>query len=264
MINIAKGAAHTAGEYIADAFGGRAQLVIEQKSLNDFVSDVDRHSEQLITTELRQHFPSHRILGEEFGESGTRESPYTWIIDPLDGTTNFLRGIPHFAVSIGLQCDDQLVLGIVYDPIKKELFCAELGQGAQVNGQPMHVANGASLHGALLATGVPYSGDPLANISAFTSTLSSLLARQTSGIRRLGAAALDLAYVAAGRYDGFWESNLKPWDIAAGALLVTEAGGVVSALNGDDSYLKSGHILAAGQQVHQEMLAITTQSYWGV
>lgn len=264
MITIAKNAAQSAGAYIAAAFDNRAQLVIEQKSLNDFVSEVDRHSEQLITTELRQHFPRHRILGEEFGESGEQNSPYTWIIDPLDGTTNFLRGIPHFAVSIGLKREDELILGVVYDPIKKELFCAEKGHGAELNGQPIQVANGSGLQGALLATGVPYSGETLAHITAFTATMTSLLAQQTSGIRRLGAAALDLAYVAAGRYDGFWESHLKPWDIAAGALLVTEAGGVVSALNGDDTYLVSGHILAAEAQLHKEMLTVTTQTYQGL
>ncbi|GHA15912.1 inositol monophosphatase [Arenicella chitinivorans] len=260
-MSIAKAAAQSAGKYIAESFGDRAQLVIEQKSLNDFVSEVDRHSEQVITAELHRHFPSHRILGEEYGVSGGLESPYTWIIDPLDGTTNFLRGIPHFAVSIGLKHDDQLVLGVVYDPVKNELFSAELGRGAQMNGQTISVTNGGGLHGALLATGVPYSGDPLASLSAFTSTMTTLLAQQTSGIRRLGAAALDLAYVAAGRYDGFWESHLKPWDIAAGALLVTEAGGVVSDLAGRDNYLESGHVMAAGVQVHQAMLPITAQTY---
>ena len=173
----------------------------------------------------------------------------------------FLRGIPHYAVSIGVLVDGELELAVVYDPAKDEMFCAVKGQGATVNGDPMQVSLIDSLRGGLFATGVPFSGDNLAKVGCFTNTMTDLLRADTSGIRRLGSAALDLAYVAAGRYDGYWEANLKIWDIAGGALLVAEAGGLVSDLQGGNSYLASGHIVAAPARVHKALVQITSRCY---
>ena len=211
----------------------------------------------MLTEDVLRAFPSHQVIGEEFGQSGAPVADYQWVIDPLDGTTNFVRGIPHFAVSIGILHCGEPYAGVVFDPIKQEMFVAQKGRGTRLNSQAVKVANRPGLRGALLSTGIPFSGQPLQQVEYFLSTLNRLLNQQTSGVRRLGAAALDLAYVAAGRYDGFWESHLKIWDIAAGVLLVTEAGGVVSELTGQDDFLASGNILAASPMVHLEMLKIT-------
>jgi len=258
---VAIDAALTAGSYIHEAAASINELEIRQKSLNDYVSEVDRYSETLITSAISESFPSHSILGEEYGQQGGSDLKFQWIIDPLDGTTNFLRSIPHYAVSIALACDGVIELGVIYDPCKKELFCAEKGKGVFLNKQKISTSSQDNIKGALLATGIPFSGENLAKISSFTSSMQGLLALQTSGIRRLGAAALDLAYVAAGRYEGFWESGLKSWDIAAGALLVTEAGGVVSDLHGGEAFLQTGNILAANEAVHNSMLKITKRCY---
>lgn len=261
---VAISAAKNAGRFILAASSDIDSFRVEEKSLHDYVSDVDRGAEEQITAAIKARFPEHGIVGEEFGQQGHHDADYCWIIDPLDGTTNFLRGIPHYAVSIAVLYQRVLICGVVFDPVKAELFCALKGQGATLNGQPISCSGRASIEGALLSTGVPFSGDNLAQIDSFTTTMTRLLDCQTSGIRRLGAAALDLAYVAAGRYDGFWEARLQSWDIAAGALLVAEAGGVVSELNGANQYLESGHILAASSAVHSDMLAVTLQTYAGL
>jgi myo-inositol-1(or 4)-monophosphatase len=217
----------------------------------------------MITADLLASFPDHQVIGEEFGSSGSDTADYQWVIDPLDGTTNFVRGIAHFAVSIGVTFRGRPYAGVVFDPIKDELFTALRGHGAKLNGKPIHVSNRSGLRGALLATGIPFSGEPLAHFTHFTSTLSGLLQQHTSGVRRLGAAALDLAYVAAGRYDGFWESHLKQWDVAAGVLLVEEAGGLVTDLAGQTCDLSLGFVLAGSSAVHAEMLEITRECYPG-
>ncbi|MBX2849645.1 MAG: inositol monophosphatase [Acidiferrobacterales bacterium] len=260
-LKLAIEAATAAGDYISDAAGKLDQLEVTQKKLHDYVSDVDRNAEKIITSTLLTEFPGHSILGEEFGESAGCESDYHWIIDPLDGTTNFLRSIPHYAVSIALQHKGVLAVGVVLDVPKGDLFFAQRGMGAYLNHNKITVSERISIEGALLATGVPFNGENLKKISSFTSTMENLLGLQTSGIRRLGAAALDLAYIACGRYDGFWEANLQAWDIAAGALLVTESGGVVSDLNGESDYLNTGNVLAANKSVHKSMLAITSKCY---
>ncbi|RBP50888.1 inositol monophosphatase family protein [Arenicella xantha] len=261
IIQVAKQAARRAGKFIGDSFYQRDNFEVEEKSLHDYVSEVDRTSETMLTEDVLKSFPTHQIIGEEFGRSGAQAADYQWVIDPLDGTTNFVRGIPHFAVSIGILFRGTPYAAVVFDPIKNEMFVAQQEQGTTLNGKPVTVAKRLGLRGGLLATGIPFSGQPLEELERFLSTLNQLLETQTSGVRRLGAAALDLAYVAAGRYDGFWESHLKLWDIAAGVLLVTEAGGVISDLSGGVGYLESGDVLAGSPNVHREMLLVTQSCY---
>jgi len=242
ILDVAIQAAGTAGAMIQEAARDLSGLKIEQKSLNDYVSDVDRRAENIIRRHIEEAFPRHQMLGEEFGLQGANGSEYQWIVDPLDGTTNFLRSIPHYAVSIAVLKNKQIEYAVVFDPAKNELFTAVRGDGAYLNGERFFVNARPSIEGALLSTGIPFNGETLANVDAFTSAMTLLLQKKTSGIRRLGAAALDLAYVAAGRYDGFWEANLQKWDIAAGVLLVSEAGGLVSDFNGQSDFLESGNV----------------------
>ncbi len=261
LLDVAVRAARAGGEVINANSGKLNTLKVEEKSLNDFVSEVDRNSESAIKSVLHAAFPEHEIVGEEYGADGLFESDYTWYIDPLDGTTNFLRAIPHYCVSIGLVYERQIIVGVVLDPVKAELYTAARGQGAYLNGAPIEPAKKTSLHGCLLATGVPFSGTYLERLESFSNTMNELLHNNTSGIRRLGSAALDLAYVAAGRYDGYWEAGLKPWDICAGLLLVQEVGGATSDLMGAAENLKSGDVLAANKAVHAAMLTITSVHY---
>ena len=261
MIDVAIDAARQAGLHIQSAARDLSKLHVEQKSLHDYVSEVDRESESIISNVINQHFPTHRMLGEEHGEIGQQGSDVLWVVDPLDGTTNFLRSIPHYAVSIGVMSAEVLQHAVVFDPVKDEMFSASRGKGARLNGEGIRVSDATSVRGTLLATGVPFNGKATANIDAFADTMLNLLAKDTSGIRRLGSAALDLAYVAAGRYDGFWEGYLQIWDIAAGTLLVEEAGGVVTDLHGQDRHLVSGNVLAACTKVHADMLEVTKEMY---
>lgn len=260
LIEVAKCAARMGGDVINAGAEDLSQLNVEQKTLHDYVSEVDRNSEKSISQTILDCFPDHQILGEEYGQVG-RGAEVQWVIDPLDGTTNFLRGIPHYAVSIGVLIEGELEHAVVYDPVKNEMFCASKGQGATLNGSLIEVSSARTLRGGLFATGVPFSGDNLHRVDCFTNTMVDLLDCHTSGIRRLGSAALDLAYVAAGRYDGYWEAKLKIWDIAGGALLVREAGGIVSDLQGSNAYLNNGHIVAAPNGVHQDLLEITSRNY---
>lgn len=261
IIDLAIKAALAAGTFIDEASSDISALNIEQKKRHDYVSEVDRKAERIVVEHIKNVFPDHQIQGEEYGVQGDQASEYCWIIDPLDGTTNFLRSIAHYAVSISVLKNGRPEHGVIYDPAKKELFTASYGQGAFLNGNKISVSGLTGLKSGLLATGVPFNDDPLNPIEAFAGSMVGLLHEQTSGIRRLGAAALDLAYVAAGRYDGFWEANLKVWDIAAGVLIVTEAGGVVTDLHGGDDYLMSGHVLAAPSGVHVDMLNIIKAHY---
>ena len=254
-------AAHLAGEFIQTSAENLSLLNVEQKTLHDYVSEVDRGSEKIVVDQILATFPDHQILGEEYGSQGNEGAQWQWVIDPLDGTTNFLRSLPHYAVSIGVLKGGVVHYGVVYDPAKKDLFVASKGEGATLNNVAIKVSSSDSIKGGLLATGVPFSGQNLDNIESFTNTMTDLLKCQTSGVRRLGAAALDLAYVAAGRYDGFWESNLKVWDIAAGVLIVEEAGGIVTDLSGGNDYLNNGDVLAAAKNVHQDMLLVCKKHY---
>ena len=256
MLNMAIKAAQNAGDIIARSADRIDQLQIENKAKNDFVTEVDRLAEATIINLLKKSYPGHSFVGEESGtHEATEDSEveYQWIIDPLDGTTNFLYGIPHYAVSIALKRNGKLDQAVVYDPIKDDLFYASRGGGAFLNKRRIRVSKRPSMHGALLTTGVPYRPDQDNLVDPYLQTMKALIA-DTAGVRRPGSAALDLAYVAAGRFDGFWEFSLHEWDIAAGVLLVQEAGGLVGDLKGGTSHLKTGDILAASPKVFKEMV----------
>ena len=251
MLNIATRTARQAGELIRRYTGDIDKLRVQIKDANDFVSEVDKQSEREIIQALKRAYPDHAILGEESGRHGDENAEYQWIIDPLDGTTNFLYGIPQFAVSIGLKQRGRLLLGVVYDPLRDEMFAAARGEGATLNNRKMRVSARPSLENALLATGVPFRADQ--NLDLYLETMRALLPN-TAGVRRLGSAALDLAWVASGRFDGFWEFGLREWDLAAGAVIVQEAGGLVGDLNGGSEHLNTGNVLAASPKVFKEML----------
>jgi len=249
MLNIAVKAARAAGDIITRNVDRIDTLTIETKSRNDWVSDVDRMAEEAIIRVIKRAYPQHGILAEESGNQEGNE--YQWIIDPLDGTTNFLHGFPQYSVSIALKYRDTLDQAVVYDPYKQELFTASKGGGAALNGRRIRVSGLRNLDGALLGTGIPFREEQ--DLDRYLKTMRVLLPG-TAGVRRAGSAALDLAYVAAGRLDGFWEFGLNPWDMAAGILLIREAGGIISDLEGQTNYMKSGDILAGGPKVHTAML----------
>ncbi len=249
-LNIAVKAARQAGNVITRAFGRLDEVTITTKGNNDFVSEVDKRAESEIIKVIRQAYPHHAILAEEGGASDGDE--HCWIIDPLDGTTNFLHGFPQFAVSIALRYRQQLEQAVIYDPISQELFTASRGCGAFCNQRRLRVSSARGLNGTLLGTGFPFRD--FEYLDEYLACFRALLLK-TSGIRRPGAAALDLAYVAAGRLDGFWEIGLKPWDMAAGVLMIQEAGGMVSDFSGKDQFLERGHIIAGTPKVFDEMLA---------
>jgi myo-inositol-1(or 4)-monophosphatase len=252
VVTIAVRAARAAGNIITRNMDRIDRLTIASKRANDFVSDVDHKAEQAIIDVLRQAYPDHGILAEESGQQ-KEASEYQWIIDPLDGTTNFLHGFPQFSVSIALRHKNRLEVGVVYDPVSQELFTAARGEGAQLNEKRIRVSGRKGLEGALLSTGFPYYDQSY--LDTYLATMKVLMT-ETAGIRRPGSAALDLAWCAAGRTDGFWEFNLKPWDIAAGVLLVREAGGIVSDLTGAENFLSNGDILAASPKVYPSMLKL--------
>ena len=260
MISVASAAARKASDIITRAFRDIDLIKVEKKSQTDFVTAVDRAVEQTLIEEIKERFPDHKFIGEESGVSGNRDSDIEWIIDPLDGTTNFIRGIPQFAISIGCKVNGRLEHGLILDPIQDDEFSASRGDGARLNGKRIRVSQNKSLAGSLLATGIPFSKETLPHTEAYLQCTSDLLAQNTSGIRRMGAASLDLAYLAAGRFDGFYEMNLKPWDIAAGVLIVREAGGLVADLSGGDNYLKSGNIICGNPKVFKEMLPIVRKN----
>ena len=243
-LNIGVRAARKAGELIVRQMEKVQGLPIDSKGRNDFVTEVDRKAEAVIIEVIRKAFPDHGILAEESGAHAGDE--HEWIIDPLDGTTNFLHGFPQFAVSIAMRVKGRLEQAVVYDPLRGELFTATRGHGAMLNDHRIRVSRQKSLDGALLGTGFPFrSLDHLEEYLAMFRALFPVAA----GIRRAGAAALDFAYVACGRLDGFWEFGLKPWDIAAGALLIKEAGGMITDMDGSDSFLASGNVVAGNPKI---------------
>ena len=250
MLNIAVRAARNAGDIIVRHSSRIDELTITSKERNDFVSEVDRRAEDEIIAVIRKAYPDHGILAEESGRDSNSDE-FLWIIDPLDGTTNFLHGFPQFAVSIGLQHKGRLEQAVIYDPMRQELFTASRGSGAFLDNRRIRVSKQTSLSGALLGTGFPYKDQE--HLDAYLGMFRALIV-DSAGIRRPGSAALDLAYVAAGRLDGFWEIGLKPWDMAAGILLVREAGGLVSDVTGGHEYLKSGNIVAAAPKLFPAML----------
>jgi myo-inositol-1(or 4)-monophosphatase len=246
-------AAELAGAGLLAASARRDQLVLTEKTAGDFVSEADLQSEAVIAAHLAAHFPDYGWVGEESQARAGDAGGLRWIVDPLDGTTNFLKGLPHWAVSIALFDGDTPLCAIVYDPPKSEVFCAEAGKGAYLNGRAIAVSRDVPAGAALVASGLPAGG----RVTYLGHALQDLerLMPQTAGLRRWGAAALDLAYVAAGRFDAYWERNLGPWDIAAGMLLVTEAGGAFTPLWEGESALASGSFIASNGSLHAMMRA---------
>jgi myo-inositol-1(or 4)-monophosphatase len=251
---VAVAAAQQAGKIIMEACGAEHRVDYKQGAITNMVTDVDRRAEQAIVGILSAAFPDHRILAEEGGKGSGEDSPYRWIVDPLDGTTNFTHGFPAFCVSIGLEMEGRIVLGVVYDPIRRELFEAEASKGAYLNGRRIHVSKVPSLNKALLVTGFSYDRESRQrNLEHFE---RFVLASQ--GLRRTGSAALDLSYVAAGRVDGFWELRLSPWDVAAGSLIVTEAGGRITDFAGNSFNGDGAETLATNGLIHHEMVEVLT------
>ncbi|NOX77237.1 MAG: inositol-1-monophosphatase [Gammaproteobacteria bacterium] len=253
MITIAVRAARRAGGIIVRSMDQIDRLNITEKAEHDYVSEVDRQAEEAIIQILREAYPHHAMLAEESGLTPGRggSDEYQWIIDPLDGTTNFLHGFPQFAVSIALKQQGRLEIAVIYDPVRQELFTASRGGGAQLNERRIRVSPRKGLDGALLGTGFPFKQQQ--HLDSYLATFKALFPN-TAGIRRPGSAALDLAYVAAGRLDGFWEIGLSPWDMAAGALLVQEAGGLVSDFSGGNDFLDSGNVVAGNPKVFKSIL----------
>jgi myo-inositol-1(or 4)-monophosphatase len=249
MLNTAVKAARRAGNIINRAAQNIDILTVTQKAANDYVSEVDREAEAAIIRVISETYPGHSILAEESGASGNSE--YVWIIDPLDGTTNFLHGFPHYAVSIALSHKGVLSQAVIYDPVRNELFTATRGRGAYINDHRMRVSKRSKLQGCLLGTGFPFK--EFSVIDTYLAMFKDL-AQKTSGIRRAGAATLDLAYVAAGRLDGFWEFGLAPWDMAAGSLLITEAGGLVGDFRGNNTHLETGNIVGGNPKLFSQLI----------
>lgn len=247
-------AAAEAGAAVLERYFRSGNLEVRTKALNDFVTQADHESEAVLVAEILRRFPDHRILAEEGSLNSAASGDYEWVIDPLDGTTNFLQGLPVWAVSVACRKGDEVLAGVVLDPSGKNVFTAVRGGGAFWNGHRMRVSDRPSLTGAFLATGYPFRAKGA--LDAYLGLFRGIFS-EARAIRRCGAAALDLAYVAAGVYDGFFEFRLSPWDIAAGALLVEQAGGVLSDLDGEARYLASGNVLAGNPGVHASLLAVT-------
>jgi myo-inositol-1(or 4)-monophosphatase len=250
MLNIAVKAARSAGALIIRSLDKHKDLLVENKAKNDFVTEVDRQAEAIIIETLRKSFPNHGILAEESGAQ--KGDDYQWIIDPLDGTSNFLHGNPQFSVSIALKHKGRLEQAVIYDPLRGDLYTASRGKGTLFNNRRARVTGIQSLNGALLGTGFPFRKKY--HLDSYLDTFKALYSADISDIRRAGSAALDLAYVAAGRLDGFWEIGLNEWDIAAGILLVREAGGLVSDFAGGNDFFQTGNIVAGSPKVFKGIL----------
>jgi myo-inositol-1(or 4)-monophosphatase len=253
LINVMVAAARRAARGLIRDFGEVEHLQVSRKGPADFVSKADHRAEQVIRAELQKARPAYGLLMEETGAVPGTDTSNRWIVDPLDGTTNFLHGIPHFAISIALERDGELYAGVVYAPVADEMFLAEKGGGAYLNGRRLRVSARRNLDESVFATGIPFRG--LRDHSTFLRQLGAVMA-VSAGVRRFGSAALDLAYVAAGRYDGFWENGLCPWDVAAGIVLVREAGGFVADLAGGRRMLSGDGILATNAELQQSLATI--------
>jgi myo-inositol-1(or 4)-monophosphatase len=255
ILNVMTKAVDKAARALKRDFGEVEQLQVSQKGPSDFVSNADLKSERILREELAKARPGFGFLAEEGGGQTGSDAEHRWLIDPLDGTTNFLHGLPHFAISVALEKAGEIVAAVIYDPIKNEMFVAEKGGGAFMNDRRMRVSARKLLGDSLMATGIPFRGhgDP----AAFARQLDFAM-RETAGVRRFGAASLDLAYVAAGRYEAFWEEGLSPWDVAAGILLVREAGGYVSDLKGGQTMLHGDSILASNGLLHAPIQGLLT------
>ena len=249
LLNTAVQAARRAGDTTMRYVKRLDELDVRSKARNDFVSQVDEIAEKLIIESIHERYPGHAILGEETGKQG--DSDHVWIIDPLDGTTNFLHGFPMFAVSIGLQVKGRMQVGVVYDPNRQELFTAMQGVGAQLDGRRLRVNQKRELAGALIGTGFPYRENDRW-MEQYLNQFRAVM-HVAGDVRRPGSAALDLCYLACGRMDGFWEFGLQPWDIAAGSLILREAGGMISSMTDDGDYMETGNIIAGAPKVHAEL-----------
>jgi len=253
MIDVAIEAATTAGKFLRQNVGKIKSIETKGGEARNLVTEIDKGAEELIISIIHRKFPSHDILAEESGATKGHASDYRWVIDPLDGTTNFTHGLPVFCVSIGLEHKGELIAGVVYDPNLQELFTAERGAGAFLNGKKIRVSDRATLKESLLVTGFPYNiaENPNNAVEHFVSFLM-----KAQAVRRMGSAAIDLAYVAAGRFDGFWEVALHPWDMAAGALLVMEAGGKLSDFGGTEFSIYNPEMVSSNGRVHGEMVGV--------
>jgi myo-inositol-1(or 4)-monophosphatase len=253
LINVMVKAALRAGRSLKRDLGEIEHLQVSLKGPANFVSLADKRAEEMLYTDLAKARPGYGFLGEEGGTREGADKSHTWIVDPLDGTTNFLHGIPHFAISIGLKRDDTIIAGVIYNPANDELYIAERGKGAFLNDQRLRVAGRRKLGDCVIGCGLPHIGR--GDHALFRAEMTAIQDR-VEGLRRFGAASLDLAFVAAGRLDGFWERDLSPWDIAAGQILVREAGGTVSGIEGRDDALTTGQVVCGNEYVHSELLTI--------
>jgi len=258
-LNVMCNAATRAAKSLVRDFGEVENLQVSRKGPGDFVSTADRNAEEIIFDALKNARPTYGFMMEESGEI-EGDSEFRWIIDPLDGTTNFLHGIPHFSISIALQKGKDIIAGVVYDPIKDEMFTAEKGAGSFMNNKRLRVSSRKDLSQSLLATGIPFASHTPEEMVCFQKSLSAIMPR-VSGVHRMGSAALDLAYVAAGRYDAYWERGLQPWDMAAGILLVKEAGGYVYDLNDKENMLDNGSVLAANTSLYAPLRDLLKPCY---
>ncbi len=251
MLETAQEAARTGGSILMDAFGTLRQNQIDLKGRGDYVTELDRRSEEAIIQMIRARYPDHAINAEESGESG--HSPFRWLVDPLDGTANYVQGIPIFAVSIAVLKGDDILAGVVFHPDRDEMFTAVRQGGAFLNGRPIRVSDRQKMAYAMLASGFPWRSKDY--LDPYLECFKRLFL-DAAGIRRMGAAAIDLAYTACGRFDGFWEMKLGPWDIAAGILLIREAGGVATDFHGGEAFLSSGNVVAGSKNIHSQILEV--------
>jgi myo-inositol-1(or 4)-monophosphatase len=253
LINVMVKAARRAGRSLKRDLGEVENLQVSLKGPANFVTMADKRAEEMLHDDLIKARPGYGFLGEEGGIREGADKSHTWIVDPLDGTTNFLHGIPQFAVSIGLQREGTIIAGLIYNPANDDLYLAERGKGAFLNDQRLRVAGRRSLGDCVIACGLPHMGRGDLELSRAEMTA---IQAKVAGLRRFGAAALDMAFVAAGRFDGFWERNLQPWDMAAGQIIVREAGGIVSGIEGDDDPLKTGDVICGNEFIHAELVKI--------
>jgi myo-inositol-1(or 4)-monophosphatase len=253
LMNVMVKAARRAGRSLKRDLGEIENLQVSLKGPANFVSLADKRAEEMLYDDLSKARPGYGFIGEEGGSREGADKSHTWIVDPLDGTTNFLHGIPQFAISIGLQREGVLIAGLIYNPANDELYTAERGKGAFLNDQRLRVAGRRQMNECVIACGLPHIGRGDHELSRREMTA---IQEKVAGLRRFGAASLDLAFVAAGRLDGYWERNLQAWDMAAGMLMIREAGGTVSGMQGNDDPLKTGHIVAGNEAIHRELVKI--------
>jgi myo-inositol-1(or 4)-monophosphatase len=253
LINVMVKAARRAGRSLKRDLGEVENLQVSLKGPANFVTLADRRAEEMLHSDLTKARPGYGFIGEEGGTRIGDDKSHTWIVDPLDGTTNFLHGIPQFAISIGLQREGTMIAGLIYNPANEELYIAERGKGAFLNDQRLRVAGRRKLSESVIACGLPHIGRGNHDLSRLE---MSVIQDKVAGLRRFGAASLDMAFIASGRLDGYWERNLQPWDLAAGQIIVREAGGIVSGIEGDDDPLKSGSVICGNEFIHAELVKI--------